>query len=107
MSDTLGATTFEAVRPALYLPDAMPPPRAQYSERTAETIDQEVQKLLSAAGERVRETLAARCEDLEALAQELLHHEVVDRAALNSILGAAPVATRTPGKGLLNVESAA
>jgi len=107
MSDALGPATFEAARPALYLPEAARPPRAEYSERTAETIDQEVQKLLCAAGERVRDTLAARRRELEALAQELLRHEVVDRAALNTILGATSAATQAPGKGLLDVDSAA
>jgi len=107
MSDVLGPATFEAARPALYLPEAARPPRAEYSERTAETIDEEVQKLLSGAGERVRDTLSARRRELDALAQELLRHEVVERAALNSILGAASAAPHAPIKGLLDVESAA
>ncbi len=106
MSDALGPATFEAAPRALYLPEAGRPPRAEYSERTAETIDQEVQKLLSAAGERVRDTLSGRRRELEALAQELLRHEVVDRATLNSILGA-PTAPPAPVKGLLQVDSAA
>jgi cell division protease FtsH len=92
MTDALGPASFEGARPALYLPEAASPSRAEYSERTAEIIDQEVHKLLAAASERVRETLAARRAELEALAEELLRHEVVDRSVLNRILSAKPQA---------------
>jgi hypothetical protein len=51
-------------------------------------IDQEVHKLLTAAQERVRETLKARQAELAALAQALLSQEVVDRATLLGILSA-------------------
>jgi ATP-dependent Zn protease len=50
--------------------------------------NQEVHKLLTAAQERVHETLKARQAELGALAQALLSHEVVDRATLLGILSA-------------------
>ena len=86
MSEALGPATFEGARPALFLPDATGTSRGEYSERTAEVIDEELRKLLMAAQDRVRETLTARRPQLEAIAQTLLRHEVVDRATLNDLL---------------------
>ena len=95
MSEVLGPATFETARQALFLPESAAPGRGEYSECTAEVIDQEVCRLLLAAADRVKKTLTGRRAELEALAQELLHHEVVDRSTLTSLLKAARVATQT------------
>jgi cell division protease FtsH len=87
MSEALGPATFEGTRTPTYLPESGAPNRADYSERTAEVIDAEVRKLLIAAEDRVRQTLTQRRSQLEALAQHLLRHEVVERATLDQILG--------------------
>jgi ATP-dependent Zn protease len=58
----------------------------EYSERTAEAIDTEIQKMLNAAHARVRETLTARRVTLEALAKRLIEKEVVDRDVLVALL---------------------
>ena len=90
MSDVLGPGTFETTRAPLYLPEVAPYAHGgEYSERTAQAIDEEVRGLLLAASDRVRKTLAAHRTELESLAQELLRHEVVDRATLTSVLNAA------------------
>jgi cell division protease FtsH len=86
MSEALGPATLEGSRPALFLPETTAPTRAEYSERTAEAIDDEVRKLLLAAQDRVRETLLARRSQLDALAQALLQHEVIDRATLLALI---------------------
>jgi cell division protease FtsH len=96
MSETLGPATFEATRPVLFLPETAAPGRAEYSERTAEVIDDEMRKLLLAAQDRVRESLTARRQQLEALAKELLRHEVVDRATLTRLFGAVGPAPNVP-----------
>lgn len=57
-----------------------------FSERTAQAIDQEIAQLLAAAQERVRATLLEQRSALEALAKLLLEKEVVDGAALRSLL---------------------
>lgn len=88
MSEALGPATFEGSRMAPYLPEPSSASRSDYSEQTAEVIDQEVHKLLTAAQERVHETLKTRQAELAALAQALLSHEVVDRATLLGILSA-------------------
>ncbi|MFI4867895.1 MAG: ATP-dependent zinc metalloprotease FtsH [Steroidobacterales bacterium] len=89
MSEALGPASLEDAAAPLYLPEAPARHRAVYSESTAQAIDDEVRKLLREAERRVHDTLAARREQLEALAQALLRHEVVDRAALTALLAAA------------------
>lgn len=99
MSEALGLATFEPPRP-VFLP--VPGPR-EYSERTAEAIDAEIQTLLEAAHGRVRATLTAKRATLEALAKRFVEAEVVDREALPAVIAAcetldpppmAPVALR-------------
>jgi cell division protease FtsH len=110
VSETLGPATFEATRPALFLPETAAPGRAEYSERIAEVIDEEMRKLLLAAQDRVRESLTARRQELEALAKELLRHEVVDRATLTRLLAAAgttPNVPRATTPGPVDMSSAA
>ncbi len=84
MGEALGLATFEPPRP-LFLPVPTAGPK-EYSERTAETIDAEIRKLLDAAHARVRETLTARRLTLEALAKRLIEKEVVDREALTRLI---------------------
>jgi cell division protease FtsH len=84
MGESLGLATFERPRP-LYLPVPTNGPK-EYSERTAEAIDTEIQKMLNAAHARVRETLTARRVTLEALAKRLIEKEVVDRDVLVALL---------------------
>ena len=87
MSETLGLATFEEPRQALFLPMPSVQPK-DYSERTAEAIDAEIQQLLNAAHERVRATLDAKRPTLEALAKRLIQQEVIDRAALVELIAA-------------------
>jgi cell division protease FtsH len=84
MGETLGLATFERPRP-LFLPVPMGGPK-EYSERTAEAIDAEIQKMLGASHARVRETLTAKRRTLEALAKRLIEKEVVDRDALVALI---------------------
>ena len=86
MSEAIGLATHEAPRTPTFLgAPQLPEPRA-YSERTAEVIDAEVSRLLQEAKARVAATLTAKRPLLEALARLLLAKEVVDRAALDSLL---------------------
>jgi cell division protease FtsH len=85
MSETLGLATFEEPRQALFLTVPSGQPK-EYSERTAEAIDSEIQQMLNAAHERVRTTLGARRTTLEALAKRLIQQEVVDRTALVQLI---------------------
>jgi cell division protease FtsH len=84
MGEALGLATFEPPRP-LFL--AVPTSGVkEYSERTAEAIDAEIQKLLAAAHGRVRETLTAKRPALQALAKRLIEKEIVDRDTLVKLI---------------------
>ena len=76
----------------------MPSGSKEYSEGTAQAIDEEVTKLLADAQTPVRETLTAQRPALEALAKMLLEKETIDRAALDQVLAGriAPTSDR-PG----------
>lgn len=72
--------------------------------------DEEMRKLLLAAQDRVHQSLTARRRELEALAQELLRHEVVDRATLTRLVGTAGAMqekAETKTATLIDVRSAA
>lgn len=70
-----------------------------YSEKTAESIDQEVQKLILEAAERARIVIAANRNSLKALAEELLEHETLDEKAVSRIF--AESGARLPAKAAL------
>jgi len=86
MSEKLGLGTFEEPRTSMFLNVPMTREARSFSERTAQAIDQEIAQLLAAAQERVRATLLEQRSALEALAKLLLEKEVVDGAALRSLL---------------------
>jgi cell division protease FtsH len=86
MSEAFGLAAYEAPRQQLFLGAPQLPESRNYSERTAEAIDQEVRKLLDESKSRVAATLRERRAALESLAKLLLEKEVVDRAALDALL---------------------
>ncbi len=67
-----------------------------YSEATAELIDDEVRRVVVAAHDRALEILRMDRDILEVVAQRLLEKEVVDRAELREMMGGPPV---EPGDG--------
>jgi cell division protease FtsH len=101
MSEALGPAALEGPRASLFLPEAGAPRRGEYSERTAQTIDEEVRKLLGEAEQRVHDTLFTQRAQLDAVARALLRQEVVDRATLAALLVGAralPTAAVVPDK---------
>jgi cell division protease FtsH len=90
MSPKLGPATLQNTRSELYMPELQNPPRGEYSEHTAQSIDEEVQRLLCDAEQRVRATLTERRAQLDALAQALMEHETVERSALLALLNRIP-----------------
>ena len=58
-----------------------------YSEDTARRIDNEAQTLVERMYQRARQILEMHRDKLEALAQYLLEHEVIDQASLAMLLG--------------------
>ena len=86
MSERLGLATFEEPRTSPFLNIPMPQGQREYSERTAQAIDEEIQRLLKESHTRVNETLVSKRPILEFLARLLLEKEVIDRATLDHLL---------------------
>jgi cell division protease FtsH len=86
MSERLGHVTFDGSSAGTYLNVPEAPQHTPYSEETAQFIDEEIGKLIRESHERVTRTLTEQRSTLEALAQLLLKHEVVDRAMLDALL---------------------
>ncbi|MBI5747439.1 MAG: ATP-dependent metallopeptidase FtsH/Yme1/Tma family protein [Nitrospirae bacterium] len=86
MSERLGLATFEEPRTSPFLNIPMPQGQREYSERTAQAIDEEIQKLLKESHTRVKETLISKRSILESLAKLLLEKEVIDRTTLDHLL---------------------
>jgi cell division protease FtsH len=70
------------------------------SETTLRIRDEERQDLVEEARRAALELIVAHRPQLEALAQELLAHEVLDRDAIDRIMTGVPRLERAPGVGL-------
>ncbi len=86
MSERLGLATFEEPRTSPFLNIPMPQGQREYSERTAQAIDEEIQKLLKESHARVNETLISKRSMMDSLAKLLLEKEVVDRLTLDKLM---------------------
>jgi cell division protease FtsH len=86
MSEHLGPLTFERERRPLFLEALMAPTSKDYSEATAQEIDQEVSNLVKHAYTRAKEILEAKKETLEKVAKVLLEKEVLEGEELRQLL---------------------
>jgi len=86
MSEHLGAYAVEQARQPMFLDSGYQSSR-HYSEDTARRIDNEAQTLVERMYQRARQILETHRDKLEALAQYLLEHEVIDQASLAMLLG--------------------
>jgi cell division protease FtsH len=59
----------------------------QYSEHTAQVIDEEVAKILHAAEDRAKRTLEQHSAQLTDLAEALLAREVLDESEIAALIG--------------------
>ena len=66
-----------------------------YSEATAETIDQEVKKVIDECYQRTRELLVQHREKLEIIAKELLEKEILFQSDLERLIGKRPFSHQT------------
>ncbi len=66
-----------------------------YSEATAETIDQEVRKLIGAAYDRTRKMLSDKRKELEIVANVLLEKEIIFQSDLEGLIGKRPFEKQT------------
>ena len=71
-----------------------------YSERTAQTIDEEVSKIIEGQYERAKRILAENRDKLTALASQLLEKEVIFKEDLEKIFGRRPFDRFDPEQAL-------
>ncbi len=86
MSEHLGLVTFEAPRSPSGFAVMGPQGQKEYSEKTAQTIDEEIQSILQQSHERVTKTLSQKRDFLEILKTHLLEKEVIERAELEDLM---------------------
>ena len=67
------------------------PEERNYSERTAEAIDDEIRSLMDRQYERVNRLLAQRRDQLETIVDELIKKETLERPELEALLAEQPV----------------
>jgi len=91
MSAQLGNLTYGVPSNQRFLATPFADHSRNYSERTAEQIDEEVRRLVDRLYMRVKEILAKRQADLERIVQELVRKETLDRAELQRLVEA-PIA---------------
>ena len=89
MSERVGLVTLSRRRGTFLQPQDVAESR-DYSEVTAQTIDEEVRRLLSEGYQRALDILGRDRQFLEAIARRLLDKEVMDRAELRELLGLPP-----------------
>jgi cell division protease FtsH len=77
------------------------------SEQTLRMRDEERQELIEEARRAAQKLIVAHRRQLEALAQELLEHEVLERESIDRIMAGVPRMERAPGVGLRVVAAAA
>jgi cell division protease FtsH len=85
MSDALGQLTYGRPLRARFIP-GWSSEEQNYSESTAELIDEEVRRLSNKCYERARAILSNRRNDLDRLARELIERETVDRSRLDELV---------------------
>lgn len=75
-----------------------------YSEHTAQTIDEEVRKLVDKAYKHTKELLISKHEQLEIVAQELLKKEIIFQADLEGLIGKRPFEKATTYQEFMDTE---
>jgi cell division protease FtsH len=91
MSEQLGHLTYGSPMRQSFMSSPFAEPARNYSERTAEQIDEEVRRLIDAIYSRVRQILTTRRADLDRMADALVKRETLTRDDLQALL-ASPVA---------------
>jgi len=95
MSELLGPRTFGSSQTSVFLGREFGEQR-DYSEKTAEQIDQEIKRLVETGEQRGREILLQYRGKLEELVAVLMVEETLDRETFERLMNAAPVGPDTP-----------
>lgn len=73
-----------------------------YSESTAQTIDEEVRKIIDEAYERTKQLLSDKRDKLEKIAQKLLEKEIIFQSDLEDLIGKRPFDNETSYQAYTN-----
>lgn len=87
MSERLGPVAFHQSDENPFLGREMAQEHRQYSEHTAQVIDEEVAKILHSAADRAKRTLMERSDELTKLSEALLEHEILDQDEIENLIG--------------------
>lgn len=90
MSERLGQLTYGKSLNGNYLSSKFETEERNYSERTAQLIDEEVRQIIDRVYQRVADILNRRKEDLEKITSVLIEKETLDKAELDRILSQSP-----------------
>ena len=86
MSEKMGHLTYGKPLAGRFLQSPFAAEERNYSDRTAEAIDEEVHKLIDECFGRTQEILLSHRAQLAGIAKELIKKETLDRAALDELL---------------------
>jgi cell division protease FtsH len=86
MSEKMGHLTYGKPLTGRFLQSPFTAEERNYSEKTAEAIDEEVHKVIDECYGRSRDILLSRHAQLESIAKELIVKETLDRAALDELV---------------------
>ena len=86
MSERLGKLTYGRPLAARFLPSPLSAEERNYSERTAEQIDEDARRIVDESYERVKTILTNRRAELERIAGALIAKETLTREEINQLL---------------------
>jgi cell division protease FtsH len=86
MSERMGHLAYGKPLGARFLQSALGMEERNYSDKTAEAIDEEVHRLVDDAFDRARNILLTRRTHLESIARELINKETLDRPMLDELI---------------------
>ncbi|MCI0331721.1 MAG: ATP-dependent zinc metalloprotease FtsH [Planctomycetes bacterium] len=87
MSERLGPVAYHVSEDHPFLGREIAQHERQFSEHTAQVIDEEVAKILHTAEDRAKRTIQQHNDKLNALAEALLERETLDEEEIRDILG--------------------
>ena len=85
MSEKLGAVTFKQGEEHPFLGRELTEPK-NFSEHTAQVIDEEVERIVHDMEKQAREVLAPNRDKLDAIAEALMEHETLENKDIDEIL---------------------
>lgn len=89
MSDSLGPLTYGRSMAGQFIKSPFDMEERNYSERTAETIDNESRRIVDEIHKRVAQILLKRREPMERISGELIRKETLERGELDQLVAAA------------------